>query len=93
MKTEDILEKLIPYFEDDTWLYVKSFDYCTIDDGLNIKLQKIDVWYDSIEECFDLTTNNNGKTIATFYNDDIKALDITKKVFSVVGSDFTVFCN
>ena len=96
MKTEDVLEEVAQYFEDDTddtGLYVKSFDDCTIDSGLNVKLQRIDVWYDPIEECFDLTTNNNGKTITTFYNDDIKALDITKKVFSAVGSDFTVFCN
>ena len=97
MKAEDVLEKVIPYFEDDTddtGFYVKSFDDCTIDGGLNVKLQRIDIWYDPIEECFDLTTNNSGKTITTFYNDDVKALDITKKkAFSVVGSDFTVFCN
>ncbi len=96
MKAEDVLEEVAQYFEDDTddtGLYVKSFDDCTIDGGLNVKLQRIDVWYDPNEDLFELTTNSNGKTISQFYGDDIKSLAVDKKRFTVVGSYFDIFCN
>ena len=96
MKVEDILEEVAQYFEDDTddtGFYVKSFDDCTIDAGLNIKLSKIDVWYNPNEDLFELTNNGNGKTITQFYGDDIKSLTVDKKHFIVASSYFDIFCN
>jgi hypothetical protein len=94
VKAEDVLEKVIPYFEDTVDYvgeYLKRFDDCTIDSGLNIKLRKIDVWYEPNANLFKLSTN--GIKITEFYGDDIKSLTVDKKRFIADSSYFGIFCN
>ena len=96
MKSEEILSEVMKFFEDDTddtGYYVKSFDDCTIDGGLNIKLKNIDVWYNPIEDLFELSINGNGRAITQFYGDWIDSLIIKKKNFVVYTDSFSIFCN